>query len=203
MPLERVPCLDLVPRWQFEMVTGITGGLIGDRSSTCRLAGRVSSAFRRTARGRDWRSPPSTRQTAAATSAGATTSRFRHERTRIAVGVSGAGSNLRALATAAGAASSVAGSSSSSPIVPARRSTGRRSRGSTPRWSRAATTARWRRRSRRPGADVVVLAGYMRIVGPAVLAAFGGPDPQHASVAAAGVPGCARGRRRARARASR
>ena len=30
-PLERVPCLNLMPRWQFEMVTGITGGLVGDR----------------------------------------------------------------------------------------------------------------------------------------------------------------------------
>ena len=29
MPLERVPCLNLVPRWQFEMVTGMTGGLVG------------------------------------------------------------------------------------------------------------------------------------------------------------------------------
>ncbi len=30
MPLERVPCLNLVPRRQFEMVTSIAGGLIGD-----------------------------------------------------------------------------------------------------------------------------------------------------------------------------
>ena len=30
MPLERVPCLNLVPRWQFEMVTSIAGGLIGN-----------------------------------------------------------------------------------------------------------------------------------------------------------------------------
>jgi hypothetical protein len=29
MPLERVPCLNLVPPWQFEMVRGMTGGLVG------------------------------------------------------------------------------------------------------------------------------------------------------------------------------
>lgn len=29
MPLERVPCLNLVPPWQFEMVKGMTGGLVG------------------------------------------------------------------------------------------------------------------------------------------------------------------------------
>ena len=63
---------------------------------------------------------------------------------------------------------------------------------------RARPGRRRRRRSRTPWPaprpDVVVLAGYMRIVGPAVLAALRGPDPQHAPVAAAGVPGRARGR---------
>ena len=29
MPLERVPCLNLVPPWQFEMVKGMSGGLVG------------------------------------------------------------------------------------------------------------------------------------------------------------------------------
>jgi hypothetical protein len=29
MPLERVPCLNLVPPWQFEMVKGMPGGLVG------------------------------------------------------------------------------------------------------------------------------------------------------------------------------
>jgi hypothetical protein len=29
MPLERMPCLNLVPPWQFEMVKGMSGGLVG------------------------------------------------------------------------------------------------------------------------------------------------------------------------------
>jgi hypothetical protein len=29
MPIERVPCLNLVPRWQFETVQGFSGGLVG------------------------------------------------------------------------------------------------------------------------------------------------------------------------------
>ena len=100
--------------------------------------------------------------------------RSRERRTRIAVGVSGAGSNLRALQAAA-ARGELGGE-----IVlvfadrPARRSTGRRSRGSRPRSSPAATTRRWPRRSAARGPDVVVLAGYMRLVGPSVLAAFRG-----------------------------
>ena len=58
-----------------------------------------------------------------------------------------------------------------SPTGRARRSTGRPSRGSTRRSCPGGDDddAR-RRRSRAPAPDVVVLAGYMRIVGPAVLA---------------------------------
>jgi hypothetical protein len=29
MPLERVPCLNLVPQWQFEAIRGMSGGLVG------------------------------------------------------------------------------------------------------------------------------------------------------------------------------
>ena len=91
-------------------------------------------------------------------------------------------------------ASSAARSSSSSPTVPARRSTGRRSRGSRPPSSRVATTRRWpltlvaartgRRRARRLHAD-------HRAEGAR---AFRRTDPQHPPVAAARLPGRARRR---------
>ena len=55
----------------------------------------------------------------------------------------------------------------------------------------------------RGAGSLVVLAGYMRIVGPARPGRVRGPDPQHPSVAAAGVPGRARRARRARRTASR
>ena len=73
-----------------------------------------------------------------------------------------------------GAASWAARSCSSSRTGRAPGSTGRRSRGSRRSSSPAATTRSWRRRSRAVAPDVVVLAGYLRLVGPAVLAAFGG-----------------------------
>ena len=91
-------------------------------------------------------------------------------------------------------------SSSCSPTGRVRRWTGRPSRGSRPRSSRAATMRRWPRRCRRSGRTSSCSPGYMRIVGPAVLAAFAGPDPQHASVAPARVPGRARRGGRPRAR---
>ena len=72
------------------------------------------------------------------------------------------------------AASSAARSCSSSPIGPVRRSTGRRSRGSIPRWCPGGDDATLAATLDAVRPDVVVLAGYMRIVGPAVLAAFGG-----------------------------
>ncbi len=85
------------------------------------------------------------------------------------------GSNLRALAAAAERVSSVARSSSCSPIARVPRSTGRRSRGSTtalvpgaPRERRRRPgrgTRRSPRRSTRSVRDLVVLAGYMRILG--------------------------------------
>ena len=109
---------------------------------------------------------------------------------RIAVGVSGAGHEpAGAPRGRACAASSAARSSSSSPIGRARRSTGPRSRGSTPRSSPAATTRRWptslagaARRRRRAG-------GLHADDRPARAGGVRRPDPQHASVAAAGVPG--------------
>ena len=120
---------------------------------------------------------------------------------RIAVGVSGAGSNLRALHAAA-----VARRARRRDRARLRRPglPGARLGGGAGDRDRARARRRRRDAGRRPSPaprpDVVVLAGYMRIVGPAVLAAFAGPDPQHPPVAAAGVPGRPRGPRRARPR---
>ena len=69
----------------------------------------------------------------------------------------------------------------------ARRSTGRASRGSTPRWSPAATTTLWRRRS--PGRDPTsscspaTCGSSVRACSP-----HSRPHPEHASLVAAGVP---------------
>ena len=87
---------------------------------------------------------------------------------RIAVGVSGAGTNLRALVAAAERGELGGGSSSCLPTGPARRSTGPPSRG----LDTALVPGGDGRRASADGAapaarpDVVVLAGYLRIVGP-------------------------------------
>ena len=74
----------------------------------------------------------------------------------------------------------------------ARRSTGRRSRGSRRSSCPAATTRTLAETLDAVAPDAVVLAGYLRLLGPGVLARVRGPDPQRPSVAAAGVPGPAR-----------
>ena len=94
---------------------------------------------------------------------------------RIAVGVSGAGSNLRALARRGRPRRARRRDRARlrRPGLPgARLGGGAGDRdGARPRRRRRGPR---RRRSRRVAPDVVVLAGYMRIVGPAVLAAFAG-----------------------------
>ena len=128
-------------------------------------------------------------------------SRSRERCGRIAVGVSGAGSNLRALQAAADARRARRRDRRwSSRTGRARPSTGPPSRGSTRPSSPDGDDAALAEALAAARPDVVVLAGYMRIVGPAVLGGVRGPDPQHPSVAAAGLPGRARGPRRARAR---
>ena len=118
---------------------------------------------------------------------------------RIAVAVSGAGSNLRALHAAAergelGGEIVLVVADRPCPALD-----WAAEQGIDTASSPAATDDCARRRSlggARP--DVVVLAGYMRIVGPLVLAAYAGPDPQHPPVAPARVPGRPRRPRRAR-----
>ena len=113
---------------------------------------------------------------------------------RIAVGVSGAGSNLQALHASAGrgelggeivlvfadhacpALDWATEQGIDTALVPG---------GDDAALDEALAAAR---------ADVVVLAGYMRIVGPPRPGRLPGPDPQHAPLAPARVPGRARGR---------
>ena len=93
----------------------------------------------------------------------------RRDDRRIAVGVSGAGSQPAGAGRGREARGARRrGGRSSSPIGRARRSTGRPSRGSTRPWSRAATIAALAETLAARPDDVVVLAGYMRLVGPRV-----------------------------------
>ena len=91
---------------------------------------------------------------------------------RIAVGVSGAGSNLRALAAAA-ARGDVGGvivlvfADRACPALD-----WATEQGIETALVPGGDDATLARRCQRSGSDVVVLAGYMRIVGPAVLSAF-------------------------------
>ena len=118
---------------------------------------------------------------------------------RIAVGVSGAGSNLRALHAAAqrgelGGAIVLVFADRACPALEWAREQGIDTALVTggDDDALAETLA-----GTRP--DLVVLAGYMRIIGPRGAGRVPVPDPEHASVVAAGVPRRDRGPRRPRA----
>ena len=85
----------------------------------------------------------------------------------------------------------------------ARRSTGRRSRGSTTILVPGGDDATLAETLAAVEPDAVVLAGYLRLVGPRGARRVRRPDPQRPPVAAAGVPGAARRARRARRRRRR
>ena len=140
------------------------------RSRSAALAGDGVEA---TARRRGRRRP--TRVGGARYARGRRWSGSRERPPRIAVGVSGAGSNLRALAAAAGRGEL---GGDDRPGLRRSRLPGARLGGGAGDRDGARPGRRrrdaGRRRSRPSAPDVVVLAGYMRIVGPAVLAAFAG-----------------------------
>ena len=86
-----------------------------------------------------------------------------------------------------------------------RASARRRHRSAAPAAPRAAksaptTTPRWPRCSLRTQPDLIVLAGFMRIFGPAFVELVRRPHAQHSSVAAAEVPGPRHAPARARSR---